>query len=171
MLLNCSVREDFRIPWPARGSKPVSPGGNQPWIFIGRTNAKAEAPVLWPLDVKNWLTGKDPDAGKDWRQEKKRMTETEKVGWHHWLNGHEFEQTLGDGEGQGSLECCNQWVAKSRIQQSDWTMTILPSLASFEQYYVSDIHLCWCSVAEVILFPCCNSMPRYKCIIVYPFYF
>ena len=84
--------------------KPVNPKGDQSWIFIGRTDAEAEAPILWPPDVKNWLTEKDPDAGKDWRQEDKGMTEDQKVGWHHWLNGHEFEQAPGDGvlESMGS---------------------------------------------------------------------
>ena len=77
--------------------KTVIPKGNQPWMVIRRTDA--EAPILWPLDVKSWLTGKDPDAGKDWRQEEKGMTEDEMGGWHHWLNGHEFEQSPGDGEG------------------------------------------------------------------------
>ena len=71
--------------------KPVHPKGNQSWIFIGRTNTEAESPILWPPDVKNWLTGKDPDAGKDWRQEEKGTTEDKMVGCHHWLNGHEFE--------------------------------------------------------------------------------
>ena len=80
---------------------------SQPWIFIGRTHADAEAPILWPPDAKSWLIGKDPDAGKDWRQEEKGVTEDEMVGWHHWLNGHEFEQTLGDSEGWGSLVCCS----------------------------------------------------------------
>ena len=92
--------------------KPVNPKGNQPWISIGRTDAKAEVPILWPPDAKSWLIGKDPDAGKDWRQEEKGMTEDEMVGWHHQLNGHEFEQTLGDSEGQGSLACCGPWVQK-----------------------------------------------------------
>ena len=87
--------------------KPVIPKGNQPQIFIGRTDAEAKAPILWPLDAKNQLIGKDPDARKDWRQEEKGMTEDEMVGWHHWLNGHEFDQTLGDSEGQGSLVCCS----------------------------------------------------------------
>ena len=86
--------------------KPVNPKGNQPWIFIGSTDAEAEAPILWPPETKNWLTGKDPGAGKDWGQEEKWATEDEMVGWHHWLNGHEFEQAPGDGEGQGSLVCC-----------------------------------------------------------------
>ena len=83
--------------------KPVNPKGNQPWIFIGRTDAEVEAPILWLPDVKSWLFGKDPDAGKYWGQEEKEATEDEMVGWYHWLNGHEFEKTPGDGEGQGSL--------------------------------------------------------------------
>ena len=87
-------------------NKPVTPKGNQPWILMGRTDAEAEAPILWPPDVKSRLTGKDPDAGKEWRQEK-GAAEDEMVGWHHWLNGHEIEPTLEDGEGQGSLVCCN----------------------------------------------------------------
>ena len=91
--------------------KPVNPKGDQPWTFIGRTDAEAEAPVLWPPDGKNWLIGKDPDAGKDWRQEK-GMTEDEMVGWHHQLDGHEFEQAPGVGDGQGSLVCCSSWGCK-----------------------------------------------------------
>ena len=91
--------------------KPVNPKGNQPWIFIGRINAEAEAPILWPPDVKSLqYIGKDPDAGKDWRE--KGMTEDEMVGCHHQLNGHEFEQTPRDGEEQGSLACCNPWGHK-----------------------------------------------------------
>ena len=85
--------------------KPVNSKGNQSWIFIAGIDAEAEAPILWLPDAKNWLIGKDPDAGKDWGQEEKGMTEDEMGGWHHWLNGHEFEQTPGDGEGQGSLVC------------------------------------------------------------------
>ena len=87
--------------------KPVNPKGNQPWIFIGRTDAKAEAPMLWPPDVRSRLIGKDPDAGKDWRQEEKGMTKDEMVGRHHQLNGREFEQAQGASEGQGSLACCS----------------------------------------------------------------
>ena len=85
--------------------KPVSPKGNQPWIFIGRTDAEAEAPILWPPDTKSWIIGKDPDPGKDCGQEEKGTAEDEMVGWHHHLNGREFEQTLGDSEGQRSLVC------------------------------------------------------------------
>ena len=89
--------------------KPVNPKGNQSWIVIGRTDAEAETPILWPPDAKNWLTGKDPHAGKDWRQEENGLTEDEMVGWHHWLDGHEFEQAPGDSEGQRSLACCSPW--------------------------------------------------------------
>ena len=92
--------------------KPVNPKRNQPYIFIGRTDAEAETPTLWSPDVKSWLTGKDPDAGKDWRQEEKGTTEDEMVGWHHWFNGQEFEQIPGDSEGQGSLACCSPWSCK-----------------------------------------------------------
>ena len=89
--------------------QPVHPKANQSWIFIGRTDVEAEAPILWPSDAKNQLIWKDPDAGKDWRQEEKGMIEDKMVGWHHWLNGHEFEQTQGDSVGQGSLGCCSPW--------------------------------------------------------------
>ena len=100
----------LRIPW--KEIKPVNPKGNQSWIFIGRTNAKAEAPILWPPNEKNWLTWKDPDVGKDWRQEEKGITEGETVGWHHRLHGHEFEQAPGVGDGWGRLVCCSPWGHK-----------------------------------------------------------
>ena len=90
--------------------KPVNPKGNQSWIFIGRTDA--ETPILWPPDAKSWLIWKDPDAGKDWRQEEKGMTEDEMVGWRHQLNGCEFEQAPGVGDGQGGLVCCSPWGHK-----------------------------------------------------------
>ena len=89
--------------------KRVDPKRNQPWIFTGKTHTESEVPILWPPDAKNWLLRKDPDAGKDWRQEDKGMTEDEMVGWHHWLDGNEFEQALGFGDGQGSLVCCSLW--------------------------------------------------------------
>ena len=92
--------------------KPVHPKGNQSSILIRRTDAEAEAPVLWPPDAKNRFIRKDPDAGKDSRQEEEGMTEDEMVGWHHRLDGHEFEQAPGDGEGQGSLVCCSPWGRK-----------------------------------------------------------
>ena len=116
---------------------------NQPWIFLGRTDAEAEAPVLGPPDAKSQLTGKDPDAGKDWRQEEKGMTENEMVGWHHWLNGHKFEQTPGDGEGQpgmlqsmGSPSVRQDWATeqlsprKYLMKPGPWTKTLVQPLAS-----------------------------------------
>ena len=95
-----------------QGDQTSHPKGNQPWIFIGRTDAEGKAPILWPPDVKSQLTGKDPDARKDWGQEEKEVTEDEMVGWHHQLNGCEFEQAPGDSEGQGSMVCCSPWSCK-----------------------------------------------------------
>ena len=114
----------------------VHPKGNQAWIFIGRTDGEAEAPILWTADVKNWLNGKDPDAGKDWKQEENGMTEDERVGWHHWLNGNEFEQTPGVGDGQGSLACCSPWVCKEQdvTEWLNWYWT--DSLLSVQHHYV-----------------------------------
>ena len=102
--------------------KPFHPKGNQSWIFTGRTEAEAEAeaPILWPSDVKKWLIGKDSDSGKAWRQEEKEMTENEIVGWHHQLNGHEFEQALGIGDGQGSLVCSSPRGRKDSVTGHDW---------------------------------------------------
>ena len=91
------LEKTLESPLGSKEIKPVNPKGNQPWIFIGRTDA--EAPILWPPDAKSWLIGKDPDAGKDWRQEEKWVIEDKMVGWHHQLNGHDFEQTPGGTEG------------------------------------------------------------------------
>ena len=88
--LKCGLEKTLESILECKEIKPVNPKGNQSWIVIGKTDAEAETPILWLLDVKNWLTGKDPDAGRDWRQEEKGMTEDEMVGWHHWLDGHEF---------------------------------------------------------------------------------
>ena len=112
MLSNCAAGEDSGESLGLQEIKPVNPKGNQPWIFTGRTDALAGAPILWPPDAKSQLIRKDPDAGKDWRQEEKGTTEDEMVGWHHRLNGREFEQALGDGEAQGSLVCCSSWGHK-----------------------------------------------------------
>ena len=144
MLLYCGVREDsykeswvlknwcfcivvlektLESPLDCREIKPVNPKGNQSWIFIGRTDAKAEATIIWPPDMKNWLTGKDPDAGKDWSQEEKGTTEDEMVRWHHWLNGPEFEQALGVDDGQERLACCISWGRKESdtTEWLNWT--------------------------------------------------
>ena len=99
--------------------QPVNPKGNQSCIFIGWTDAEAETPILWPPDAKSWLIGKDPDAGKDRSQEERGMTEDEMVGWHHRLNGYEFEQVLGAGDGQGGLVCCSPWGCK-KLDMTEW---------------------------------------------------
>ena len=114
-------RRLLRVPWTARRSF-VNPKGNQFWIFIGRTDAEAEAPILWPPYAK-CLIEKDPDSGKDWRWEDKGMTEDEMVGWHHWPDGHEFEQALGVGDRQRSLVCCSLWGYKESdtTEQLNWT--------------------------------------------------
>ena len=110
MLLNCGVGEDSWSLLACKEMKLVSPNGNQSWIFIGRTDAEDETPVLRPPDVKSWLIGKDPDAGGRLKAGGERMRqEDETVGWLHWLNGHEFEQVQEFGDGQGSLACCSPW--------------------------------------------------------------
>ena len=119
--LRLSLTQTLESPLDSKEIKSVNPEGNQPWIFIGRTDA--EAPILWPPDAKSGLIWKDPDAGKDWGQEEKRVTKDEMVGWHHRLNGLEFEQTPGDREGQGSLVCCSLWGCKESdmIEGLNWT--------------------------------------------------
>ena len=115
------LEKTLESPLDYKEIQPVHPKGNQSWIFIWRADAEAEAAILWPPDVKNWLNGKDPDVGKDWRQEEKGTTEDEMVGWHHQLDGHEFEQAQGIGYGQGSLACCSPWSRKGWTQLSKWT--------------------------------------------------
>ena len=112
--------------------------GDQFWVFIGRTDIEAETPILCPPDAKNWFIRKDPDAGEDWGQEEKGATEDEMVGWHHWFNGHEIEQALGDGEGQGSLACCSP-LGLQKVRH-DWAnkqqqLLLLPSYNSPYSFY------------------------------------
>ena len=111
------LEKTLQGPLDSKEIKPVDPKGNQSWIFIRRTDV--EASILWPPDAKNWLSGKDPDAGKDWRQQEKGTTEDEMVGWHHQLNGHEFEQVLGVGDGQGSLVWCSPCSCKE-LDTTEW---------------------------------------------------
>ena len=118
ILLNCVAGDDSWESLGLQGVQPDHPKGNQSWIFIGRTDAKAETSP----NAENRLIGKDPDAGKDWRQGEKRMTEDEMVGWHHQLDGHEFELTPGDSEGEGSLECCSPWGHKES-DMTEWLNT------------------------------------------------
>ena len=116
------LEKTLESPSDCKEIKPVKPKGNQPWIFIGRSDAEAETPILWPPDVK-WLIGKDADAGKYWRQKEKGRSEDEMVGRHHWLDEHEFEQALGVGDGQRSLVCCSPWSCKESYmtEQMNWT--------------------------------------------------
>ena len=126
MIFNCVEEDSWELKrrhLDRKETKPVNPKWNQSWTFTGRTDA--EALILWPPDVKSQIIRKDPNAGRNWKQEEKGLTEDEMIGWHHWLKGHEFEQALGDGEGQGSLECCSpcrcneldmtEWLKNNRI--------------------------------------------------------
>ena len=117
------LEKTLESPLDCKDIQPVHPKGNQPWIFIGRTDAEAETLTLWPPDAKSWLIWKDPDAGKDWGQEEKRTTEDEMVGWHHLLNEREFGWTLGVGDGQGGLACCSPWGRKKSdlTERLNWT--------------------------------------------------
>ena len=126
----CCWRRFLRVPWTAR-SKSINPKVNKTWIFTGRTDA--EAPIVWPTDAKNWLIWKDPDDGKDWGHEEKVVTEDEMVGWHHWLDGHEFEQTQGDSERQGSLACCSSWGHKES-EVAQWQRICLNMQESQEMW-------------------------------------
>ena len=126
-------------------SKPVNLKGSQPWILMGRNDGEAEALVLWPLDVKSWLMGKDIDAGKGWGQEK-RVSEDEMVGWHHWFNTRELGQTPGDSEGQGSLACCSPWGCK------EWDETW--------QLNSNSSKICWVMLGLLVLCSCYNKLSQ-----------
>ena len=117
-LWSVGLEKILASPLDSKEVTPVNPKGNQSWMFIGRTDAEAETPILWPPDAKNWLIGEDPDSGKNWRWEKE-VTEDEMVGWHHWLDGHKSEQILGVGGGQGSLVCCSPWGRK-KSYTAEW---------------------------------------------------
>ena len=117
------LEKALESPLNCKEIQPVYPKGDQSWVFIGRTDAEAETPILWPPDVKSWFTGKDPDAGKDWGQKRKGTTEDEMVGWHHLLDGHGFGWTPGIGDGQGGLVCCSSWGRKESdtAERLNWT--------------------------------------------------
>ena len=134
------LEKTLGIPSDCKEIQPVHPRGNQSWIFIGRTSAEAETSILWPPDAKNWLTGKDPDAGKNWRQEEKGATEDEMVGWYHRLDGHGFGWTPGVGDGQGGLACCGfMWLQRIR---HDWATSLSLSLSI--TYRRIDAFELWC---------------------------
>ena len=137
------LEKTLESPLDCKEIKQVNPKGIQSWIFIGKTDAEAATPTLWPPNVKNWLIGKDLDAGRDWRQEEKGMTEDEMVGWHHWLDGHEFEQAPGLGDGQRRLVCCSPWGPESDMTEwLNWTgvfwilRAIIPSLIASSIHYL-----------------------------------
>ena len=117
------LEKTLESPLDCKDIQPVHSKGDQSWVFFGRTDAKAETPILWPPHVKSWLIGKDPDAGRDWRQEEKETTEDEMAGWHHRLDGHEFGWILGVGDGQGGLAFCNLWGCKesNMTEWLNWT--------------------------------------------------
>ena len=132
---------NLESPLDCKEIQPVHSKGNQSWVFLGRTDVEAETPIFWPSDVKSWLIWKDPDAGKDWGQEEKGTTEDEIVGWHHWLNGHEFEQAPGVGDGHGGLACCGSWSHResdmterlkwTELNWTDWSGTPVHSQLVF----------------------------------------
>ena len=135
--------------------QPVHSKGDQSWVFIGRTDAEAETPVLWPPHVKSWLIGKDPDAGKDWRWKEKGRTEDEiDGGWHHWLDGHESEWTLAVGDGQGGLACCGSWGRKESdtTKRLNWTELKVFLLIVDISHYLKHIQKKTCSVVFFLLF-------------------
>ena len=151
-------------PLESKEIKTINPKGNQSWIFIGRADAEAEAPILWPADVKSQLTGKDPEGGKDWTQEEKGPTEDEMVGWHPRLNGHEFEQVPGVGDGQRSLACWSPWGCKDSdmIEWLNWTEALEKSSETESHSVMSDslqphgLYIPWNSPGQntgVVVFP------------------
>ena len=120
------LEKTLESPLDCKEIQPVHPEGDQSWGFIGRTDVEAETPMFWPPEAKSWLIGKDPDAGKDWGQEEKGVTEDEMVGWHHWLNGHGFGWTMGVGDRQWGLACCAEWgLSLTRLSNQTELMNVL----------------------------------------------
>ena len=148
------LEKTLESPLDCKEIKPVNPKRNQSWIFIGRIHTEAEAPIFWLPDVKNWLIWKDPDARKDWRQEKKGMMEDEMVRCHHWFDGHEFEQVLGFDGGQRSLVCCNSWGHKEfdTTEQLNWTRPLV-GLCVYVLFYI----LCFLKI-WILFTHFCNSV-------------
>ena len=117
--MNCGAEKTLVSPLDCKEIQPVHPKGDQSWVFIGRTDAEAETPILWPPHEKSWLIGKDLNAGRDWGWEEKGTTEDKMAGWHHWLDAHEFGWTPGAGDGQGGLACCDSWGHKE-LDMTEW---------------------------------------------------
>ena len=166
------LEKTLESPLDCKEIHSVHPKGDQSWVFIGRTDVEAEIPILWTPDAKSWLIWKDPDAGKDWGQEGKGMTEDEMVGWHHQLNGHGFGWTPGVGDGKGGLVCCGSWGHKesNTIERLNWTerMCVVkvaqscPTLCDPMDYTVHGI--LHARILEWVAFPFSrgSSQPRYQ---------
>ena len=134
------LEKTLESPLDCKEIQPVQSKGDRSWAFFGRTDAKAETPILWPLHVKNWLIGKGPDLGRDWGQEEKGTTEDEMAGWHHRLNEHEFGWTPGVGDGQGGLACCNSWG--HRVGH-DWATELNWIFSCIYRPHLLCPYLCW----------------------------
>ena len=142
MVLNYGAGKSSWESLGLQGDQISQSKGIQPWMLIGRTGAEAEAPKLWPPDLKTWFIGKDPNAEKDWRQEEKGTTENEMVGWHHRLSEHEFEQAPGDGEGEGNLACCSPW-GHNQTWLSNWTVWLFKIILKEENKYENGQRKCY----------------------------
>ena len=146
------LKNTLESPLDCKEIQPAHPKRDQSWVFIGRTDVEAETPILWPPDAKNWLIWKDPDAGKDWGQEEKGMTEDEMFGWHHRLNGHGFGWTPGVGDGQGGLTCCSPWNCKEldTTEQLNWIVII--SIHLFHNHLNQIIGQLWtCQTRNILI--------------------
>ena len=142
------LEKTLESPLDCKEIQPVHPKGDQSWLFIGRTDAETETPILYPPHVKNWLTGKDRDAGRDWGQEEKGTTEDEMAGWHHQLNGHEFEWTLRVSDGQGGLACCDSWGRKELDTTEQLNWAALKGKINYIHYkYLGQHKLLWILIA------------------------
>ena len=145
------LEKTLESPLDYKKIQPVHPKGNQSWMFIGRTDVEAETPILWPPDVKSWLIGKDPDAGKDRGQEEKGTTEDEMVGWHHWLDGHEFGWTPGVGGRRGGLVFCSPWDCKELDMTERLNWTELKRISSLSLIFtIGDSFTTWSKTACIL---------------------
>ena len=153
MLFSVVLEKTLESPLDCKEIQPVHPKGDQSWVFIGKNDAKAETPILWPPHAKSWLIGKDPDAGRDWGQEEKGMTEDEMAGWHHWLDGHEFGWTPGVGDGQGGLAFCDSWGHKELDMTELLNWTELNWIISFHRHKY--IRICFLPTTFPLFLPSC----------------
>ena len=146
------LEKTLESPLDCKEIQPVNPKGNQSQIFIGRTGAEAETPVLWPPHVKSWLIGKDSDAGRDWGQEEKGTTEDEMAGWHHWLDGHESEWTPGVSDGQGGLVCCDSWGRKE-LDMAEWLNWLTTTWVDFNYAGIGcrNLQFCWQKMVDSVV--------------------